>query len=318
MSASPYPLTLGEADPLAARRTIPFDHTFSYELTGVPDRTHSKTVRISIEGPFTATSIGYGVVPRPMPLRFGPNFKSDFETGENPGNPGNPTSGNPGPSERSPARPAESFFGPGVRTLRAGPVTREFFRFPGGGRGAALSERPVPRPEKGKETTPKKLSEIPLSAIMKAFRRVIAASPRFLKGEAGLDEIFRSGFRLSPATIERALLGDGNVPLDAEELAELFEVVTAPAEQVLFLYSLHDEGTGRAFQSDPVLSIAGLGISNGDRPFRQFATPILFAPHTTIRLDVTEKSEFVGQLHIALQGYKMLGTPGTPTAVRRR
>jgi hypothetical protein len=75
---------------------------------------------------------------------------------------------------------------------------------------------------------------------------------------------------------------------------------------IQFLYEIFDEGTGRAFQNEPVLSTAGLGDPDGERPFRQFATPIVFEPMTTIRIEVTEASELKGSLHITLHGYKTL------------
>jgi hypothetical protein len=54
------------------------------------------------------------------------------------------------------------------------------------------------------------------------------------------------------------------------------------------------------------LSTAGLGDPEGERPFRQFATPIVFDPLTTIRFEVTEASDLEGSLHITLHGYKTL------------
>jgi hypothetical protein len=32
-----------------------------------------------------------------------------------------------------------------------------------------------------------------------------------------------------------------------------------------------------------------------------------------IRMEITEKSDFQGELHVSLHGYKVLGSPGTPT-----
>lgn len=125
--------------------------------------------------------------------------------------------------------------------------------------------------------------------------------------------ILASGIRLSPELAQRFLLSDGEEELAVEDLEELFQPAGIVPERVQFLYALHDEGTGRAFQSEPVFNVAGLGIANGDRPFRYFAAPITFMPRTTIRLDVTPKSEFHGELHVVLHGYKVLGAPGTPT-----
>jgi hypothetical protein len=80
---------------------------------------------------------------------------------------------------------------------------------------------------------------------------------------------------------------------------------------IQFLYEIFDEGTGRAFQNEAVLSTAGLGDPDGERPFRHFATPIVFDPLTTIRFEITEASDLEGTLHITLHGYKtLLGRSG--------
>jgi hypothetical protein len=54
-------------------RTIPFDQSFQFSLTGVPQTTHRRTVTVSVESSFTAVSIGYGVVPEVTPIIFGAN-----------------------------------------------------------------------------------------------------------------------------------------------------------------------------------------------------------------------------------------------------
>jgi hypothetical protein len=78
-----------------------------------------------------------------------------------------------------------------------------------------------------------------------------------------------------------------------------------------FKYSIIDSGTGRELQNQPIHNIAGLGEPTGDRPFRPLAKPILFAPRSTIRIEIEEVSEgaiYAGaQLFIVLHGYKALG-----------
>ena len=85
-----------------------------------------------------------------------------------------------------------------------------------------------------------------------------------------------------------------------------FVAETISDRGIQFLYEIFDEGTGRAFQNEPVLNTAGLGDPDGERPFRQFATPIVFEPMTTIRFEITEASDLAGSLHITLHGYKTL------------
>src|SRR5258705_240033 len=83
-------------------------------------------------------------------------------------------------------------------------------------------------------------------------------------------------------------------------------------------YVLFDEGSGREFQSEPIMTTAGLGSANGERPFRYFARPIIFKPRSTIRMEVTEVSDFSGELHVSLHGYKVLGDPDSPTGTAQR
>jgi hypothetical protein len=128
--------------------------------------------------------------------------------------------------------------------------------------------------------------------------------------------VLKDGLRFNPEFAERIFL-TGGIESDKQIAAEALQAVGAPPERVAFKYSLFDQGTGREFQSEPILNIAGLGSSDGKRPFRYFARPIEFAPRSTIRLQIIEVSAFQGELHVALHGYKTLGTPGTPTAPGR-
>ena len=56
-----------------------------------------------------------------------------------------------------------------------------------------------------------------------------------------------------------------------------------------------------------------LDSADGERPFRQLAQPITFAPRSVIRMEVTEVSRVAGTLHVSLHGYKVLGGAGSPT-----
>lgn len=131
---------------------------------------------------------------------------------------------------------------------------------------------------------------------------------------AGLEKTgadLTSGFRLNPNFAARAT---ANLPLDqqAAGLDRVFETGAAAAEEVSFLYSIDVVSTGRELQNKAIHNIAGLGIANGDRPFRPFAKPMLFEPRSSIRIQITEISGPPGTLFIVLQGYKMLGTGRIP------
>ncbi|MGH9957142.1 MAG: hypothetical protein ACREBC_08425 [Pyrinomonadaceae bacterium] len=56
-----------------SRRTIPYDYAFRYELQGEEGRVLKSTVTVSIEAPFVAVSIGYGVIPKVNTITFGPD-----------------------------------------------------------------------------------------------------------------------------------------------------------------------------------------------------------------------------------------------------
>ena len=157
------------------------------------------------------------------------------------------------------------------------------------------------------------LRNIRIGSLLTALGSALADTQDTLRGETGPEAALKGGIKLNPQFAELALSNDGRANLSDSVLRSLFQVVSAPADEIQFLYALFDEGSGREFQSEPLLNIAGLGISNGDRPFRYFARPITFDPLSTIRMEVTEKSDFEGELHVSLHGYKVLGSPGSPT-----
>lgn len=120
---------------------------------------------------------------------------------------------------------------------------------------------------------------------------------------------FTAGFRIRPNFL-RVAFGDNGDPATAVPLSladSLFESLNRP-EDVAFRYSIFDSGTGRDLQNQPINNIAGLGIANGDRPFKKFARPMIFYPRSTIRITVEEHFGR-GTLFLVFQGYKALGSP---------
>jgi hypothetical protein len=132
---------------------------------------------------------------------------------------------------------------------------------------------------------------------------------------AGLESVgtdLTCGFRPNPNSAS-LLLAD--LPLDqltSGTLDKVFESCCLGAEEVSFLYSIDVVSTGCELQNKAIHNIAGLGIANGDRPFRPFAKPVAFAPRSSIRIQIEEISGPPGTLFIVLQGYKMLGTGRIP------
>jgi hypothetical protein len=160
------------------------------------------------------------------------------------------------------------------------------------------------------------LNTIPLGAIIVGLENQLAdLRNNGLSKETAPGAVFKNGIKLNPAVAEFALTF---APLSNDVFAKLFQVVGSPSELIQFKYALFDEGSGREFQSEPILNIAGLGSAGGERPFRYFAQPITFRPRSTIRMEVIEVSDFKGELHVSLHGYKVLGGSNTPTAVPQR
>jgi len=132
---------------------------------------------------------------------------------------------------------------------------------------------------------------------------------------AGLEKIgadLTRGFRLNP---DAANLFASGLPLSSiaqGSLDQVFELGSVAAEEVSFLYSIDAGATGREYQNKAIHNIAGLGIANGDRPFRPFAKPIMFELRSFIRIQIEEISGPPGTLFIVLQGYKMLGAGRIP------
>lgn len=248
------PLSAPAAESPAAR-SIPFDYSFEFDLLGEPGKVWNKTVAVSIEGPFTAVSIGYGVLAELPPIPFGPSLKDEL-----------------------------------------------------GGDRLPLSFKP---------STEVPIRLVPLGALLSSFDRALRVRGRTIPGEPDGLAVLRNGIRLNPRLAEVGLRAFQTGRIRSDFLEELFMAVGAPPGRVQFKYALFDEGSGRAFQSDPLLNTAGLGSADGDRPFRYFARPILFAPRSNIRLEITEVTEFPGRLFVSLHGSKTLGGSDSPTGRAR-
>jgi hypothetical protein len=253
----------GVATPAVPRRTIPFDYAFRFDLKGQPDLVQNSTIVVSIEAPFTAVSIGYGVVPKVQPIVFG---------------------------LPSPQKGSVNLLASGSSSSSSSSSPRLLF-----------------------DTT---LGEL-LETLSDALDEGVTIFDGTIKGKIGprTAAVFKDGLRFNPEFAE-SIFVTGGAQLDRRVLEAAFQAVGAPPERVAFKYALFDDGSGREFQSEKILSIAGLGSADGKRPFRYFARPIEFASRSTIRMEITEVSAFQGELHVSLQGYKTLGMPGTPTGAR--
>ncbi|HTP98176.1 MAG TPA: hypothetical protein VMN56_02540 [Casimicrobiaceae bacterium] len=146
-----------------------------------------------------------------------------------------------------------------------------------------------------------RLGDLPLAALIEGLR---------------INPLFANWVTGSAAGFDDAGFGTDAVPPD-RVFGQLLQRIKAP-EEISFLLSLVDSGTGRELQDQPAHNLASLGKSNGERPFRVLAQPLHFAPRSTLRLQVTERSEGVtGTLFVVLYGYRILGAAACPEPVAR-
>lgn len=137
-----------------------------------------------------------------------------------------------------------------------------------------------------------------------------------------LVEGFRVDPRMVPLVFSEQPAGSGQLlfseqQLPAGDLGRVFQRVKATNE-VSFFLSIVDSSSGRELQDIPSHSLASLGTSSGERPFRALARPVFFMPRSTVRVQVIEASEGVrGELFIVLFGYKVLGASACPEPVLR-
>jgi hypothetical protein len=115
------------------------------------------------------------------------------------------------------------------------------------------------------------------------------------------------GIRIRPSILRIAFDSGGGLSdkVRASVAGKIFENLNR-AEDVSFLYSIYDAGAGRDLQNQPIHNIAGLGIANGDRPFKKLARAMIFKPRSAIRVSVQEHFGR-GMLYFVFQGFKVLG-----------
>jgi len=258
--------------------SIPFDYSFRFALSGEPGRRLVSTLKVSIEGAFVAVSIGYGFKPAVTQKKIPLILR---------------------------AAPTQL----GAAAVKLYGVIAQFRQ----GILALLGvAAPAPLPSTGAPVT---LNSITMGDVLRSVIEASAGADSVITSRR-LMSALRNGIRINPDVVDRLALS-GSMPIDADAQRQLFELAGTPGD-VQFLYALFDEGTGREFQSEPILSTAGLGSADGDRPFRQFPMPIRFEPSSSIRMEVTETDREVGDLYVVLHGYKVLGStmPSTGPAVR--
>ena len=250
-------------------RIVLFDQLVTFDLTGKRENVLSKVINFSVEGYFVATSLSYSLLP-PQTVQFGPVSTEPIPA--------------PGPLALKPA-------------------------------GTAASKKSGKRaPAKAGASANTPIRDLTIARLCNGFGEFLG---RMGLSDAAIAErkkqLLVVGFRLNPAlaglVLSQFAVDDfpvfDTINLSAEEIERLFETVSFPANQVNFLYRLSDNATSREFQSEPIHNIAGLGIADGDRPFRTFPQPIVFPPRSVLRVEITEIAG-MGRLYFVLQGYKAL------------
>lgn len=298
----------GQGATAPTSETVPFDITFTFPFDGSVGTPITQSIHVSIEAPFVAASIGYGLVAAAEDVVFGLGRVEDMDVAG---------TFNPAPIINLTA-PTPILNAP---PAGASPAFAELA-------GRLASSLVLPTPVAGLEAlklgeTRTLLGGLPPARL--SFAEVLRGLSRALREDVFIERneigpataaAISRGFRLNPNTARAMLADSGAAPLDPAGLASLFATNGGGVDpkDVQFLYALFDDGSGRAFQSDPVLSTAGLGTADGERPFRPFARQIRFEPRATIKLEVTPLTSFHGELHVALHGYRILGEHGSATA----
>lgn len=149
-----------------------------------------------------------------------------------------------------------------------------------------------------------RLSQVPVGALIEGFR----LNPNF---ERLILEPSQTNGGRRAVLRERAL---SKTPIPDTFGGNIIEQLKPP-DEISFLFSIVDSGTGRELQDEPIHNLASLGKSNGDRPFRMLAKPLTFQPQSSVRLQIVERSESLkGTLFIVLYGYKTLTGCGEPAS----
>ena len=117
----------------------------------------------------------------------------------------------------------------------------------------------------------------------------------FLSPTLGIANFLRGDLRTSATSLNRGL--------QAEQLAAL--QTQNIRDNLSFKYAIVDKGSGRELQNTPIHNMAGLGRADGERPFRELAVPYVFAPNSSISIDLYEIVTILGgTIHLDFQGYK--------------
>ena len=276
-------------------RVVPFDYVATLELIGQPGNRVDEEIPINVEGGFVATALGYGLAvnERHIFIQAGSLDGTLNVTLNNPNS-------IPNVRLRNIATNVDRTLTSGTQSLTVEPGDYEVRVDIGGG---DIRRSQKIRLISGLTTT----ATVNVDASGEPEVAAATIDLKRLPLRLFPSDALTSGFRIRPSFLRIAFQNTGELStaLPANLLDSVFEPLNRP-EDVSFRYTIFDSGTGRELENQPINNIAGLGIANGDRPFKKFARPMIFFPRSTIRVTIIEHFGR-GTLFFVFQGYKILG-----------
>ncbi len=290
-------------------RIIPFDYVATFDLTGTPGNIVEDEISINVEGGFVATSLGYGLAVPEADVKIQP--RGEEPTGAVEGNvtqetsPGAavPVAGASVSLRNLATNTTQSSTTDSKGVFQVGSLVPGSYEISMATPGAVTARLNVDPGFTSTITIVFQTSGPP--RVAQAQVTDLAQLPlHFFAPDALID-----GIRIRPGFLRVAFQDNGSLAgaLPRDLVDRLFERLNR-VEDVSFRYMIFDTGTGRDWQNQPIHNVAGLGIANGDRPFKKFARPMFFLPRSTIRVRVEERFGR-GRLFLVFQGYKILEAP---------
>jgi hypothetical protein len=288
---------------------VPFDYVATLDLIGQPKNIVETEVPINVEGGFVATAVGYGLAVEERDVLVQPGSENGTLNGE--------------------LRNEQLNLVPNQEGRLRNVQTNVSIDFRSGSNGIIVDKSTNAPPLLGPGDY--EISVIRLSGSQLASSKIriisnVTTTVSIILKTAGPPEVrsatidlsqlrlrhfslnvLTNGFRIRPNFLRIAFDNSGVLTsgLPVNLVDSVFEPLNRP-EDVSFRYTIFDSGTGRELENQPINNIAGLGIANGDRPFKKFARPMIFLPRSTIRITVHEHFGR-GTLFLVFQGYKILG-----------
>jgi Carboxypeptidase regulatory-like domain len=283
---------------------VPFDYVARLELTGAPKNIVETEVPINVEGGFVATALGYGLAVQEGDVLIQSGIQNGSLEGQLTDETSTPISG-----ERVTLRNVASKTDTNLTTDTGGNFSAS--QLIPGEYEVRVTQGGIPQIAASKVRIISNVTTT-VSIILKTSGPLEVISATIDLSQLPLRQfslsVLTDGFRIRQNFLRIAFDNGGVLTsgLPVNLVDSVFEPLNRP-EDVSFRYTIFDGGTGRELENQPINNIAGLGIANGDRPFKKFARPMIFMPRSTIRVTIEEHFGR-GTIFFVFQGYKVLGT----------